>query len=597
MKRVSIFTSLILLAAFAVESMLVAHGQAPLRTASTQSNPPALPADLLQRLRSAPRPGPLTAKRGIPPSYRVTANGSKQLASNIGLLPTAAGMLPRQVPVRLDANRKATGIRPELLVQLTGRAALISVVSPEEAVPTGKIVVFGNYYDDIVSMTVATVVPIGIRTPRAWASIILAHPQLAAHRTPELGDWVEWTIPANMAPGRYWVSIENKNALGSNPGYFTIKAPYPTRAYVVAMMDHLNLPSDYDTSTFGISDGTGPGELTFNFGASTGNAGLEIARQSITYGENGSNGFMVNGSLNLLPGEIQAPMFALPYDRMGDALMFTFVGQEFDSATDSAAWGIAGGIIGSAAGAFYSGAGGVVSGYQLGSDIARQAAQKLGDSGNDSLGVYTNSFLRGDDFGASLPGYPSVEAFDNNVNTSGRDIRISYRVLPIDAPLVRRVTVRINSVDTSRVKLPVINGFNGIPLIYKPKFYVLARAFDGPRGANFPATEKKNLVPVDRVSATAKLDDAGNPLFDNPNSHHMPFVYVELSLWFVAPVPGQNNRMVGRTYSRMLWPWDLIRPDQTHVEIPVVETVAAHAGAGTESGGTFAVNYTITIDR
>ena len=578
---------------FTAGSVLSVRAQWPATRTNPQRNQPSVPESTLRQISRSARPAPVTARRGALPTYTRTASGAKQLASNVVLLPARPGRPHRQIPLQLIGNQRINAqpialqasIATDFVANLIPKraAAMISGVAPEEVVPTGKVVVLGTQFDDVVSFNVTRV-----DNPRLYDHSYLNWP---AHHSEEFGDYIEFTTPATLPPGRYWISIYNQNAYGSNPGYFTVKAPYPTKPYIVAMLDYLKLPGDCDTAA--VFGGTGPGEFTFNFGTSTGNAGQEISRQEITFGENGNNGFLVNGSLELFPGQIELPLFSFPRERMGEGLMFSFVGQEFDESSASGAWSIAGGIIGAAAGGFFGGTSGLVSGYKLGSQAAASAAGQLGDSGNDSLGVHTNSFLREDDFGANLPGFPPPLAFDNNTGSSGRNFQIAYRVLNVDAPQVRRVAVRINSVDTSLVTFPP--SANPYGVTYRPQFYVLARGFDGPIGANFPASRTMNLIPGDKKSAAARLDDAGYALFENANQHNIPFVYVELSLWYAMPGAVPVNRMVGKTHSRLFWPAELIRADQATVTYTTTDTVIAPPGAG--FGGNYKVNYTITIDR
>jgi hypothetical protein len=469
----------------------------------------------------------------------------------------------------------------KLLVEPFQRpAALINLVSPENAAPKQELYIWGRDYDVQVTLTVTNV-----ERPGAFDHSYV----LTTRHADDVGDYVAWELPPEIPPGSYRCSVWNAQAAGSNPGYFQVHPPYPTVPYVVAWVNYIHFRSlDGEAGWWSPGDGE---ELCFDFSASTKRPGHAPRMQRIRWGDNSTAGirFLANSltlsplsssGTYLVPAEMELPIFVCPQDTMGDALMFAFSGQEYDKATSTTAYGIAGSIAGAAVGAYFGGAAGAKEGFTLGGDVATKLAKELGDSGNDSYGIHTNSFVA-PEFGSDFAGYPGGELpFDNNTGSQGRNVQIGYSVAFSDAPRVRNVRVKLDRIDTSHF---------GFPPAFD-KLYVRARVIEN-AGEQFPDNTEHALKPETARNSAATVEQPY--LLLNEHAHDLPMLFVEISLW--ANVNGYN-KLVGRPYTRLFWPSDLLGPIQTHVSRTVHDTVNPPLGHG-NADGRYSVVYTITMDR
>jgi hypothetical protein len=528
----------------------------------------------------------LASTNGVTPLYRRVGD-TVELNAGVVTQPTPAGTRPayaRRSGRGSPGSTVPSGPFPPFPIL---PSAVLHGVIPSETRPAGRITAWGDGFADQVMVRV---------THDLDPGIFDRYFQVKTDHTVEFHDWAVVTLPAETPAGRYRVAVFNPHAWGSNPGYITVKAPYPTRRYLVAQLEGLTIPTDTDNSILPWN-GQDEGEMRFDFLTATGRgataagqAGLEIAKQHIAYGENDTEGFEVNERVTLVPSELQLPLFSYPYDELGDAVLFMAAGTEFDSTVGKGAWEAIGAVAGAAAGGLFTDTlTGALQGAKIGKEVADAVYDATADKGNQALGVYSTTWARDPwDFGLSAPEYPSsLQPFDPN-NGVGKTIQIAHRSVSVEAPRVNRVEVTVDRIDVPSIPSPY----------GPPAFYVLARAFDMvANGEAFPIARHIELSPSSGGPG-AKIQPPQLYLHDTP--HDMPFVYVELALW--ARLTGPNglsagNRMLGRVYSRIHWPQQLLHIDQPSVAIPVSATVAPAQGHGTGFGGAWSVAYTIKVSR
>jgi hypothetical protein len=401
-------------------------------------------------------------------------------------------------------------------------------------------------------------------------------------------------MPAVAPSGRYLVTVRNTNSLWSNPAFLTVRDARPTTEYILAHLQHIDIPTDHDDINF-FESGTEEGEFRFDFATGTGDKDNTPILQKISLGAHPTNGFEVRDRLRLDPKELQLPIFAAPRSKMEDQLLFTFFGREVDGSDGAwVGWQYLGEVAGAGLGGYFGGLDTAVSGYKLGSELGKKLGKALADSGEQSLGVHTQVYSREDDFGMNRAGYPNVLSFDNNEpETPGRDINIMYRVRSVDAPRVRRVRVTLDSIDTRKIQRdtaywstsgPVLDPLNEI--------YVFARAFDAPYGGEYPVNRRYSLQPSDSPSRAAVLARNDRVLFNTTVDHDLPFLYIEVSLW----ARGVNHdRMIARPYSNLWLPEHLLKASENAVTLSRTARVAPSPGHG--SKGEYTFYYTIAIQR
>jgi len=563
------------------------------KAAGVLSNPAGVDWAVLKQL---PRPVAMPSIQGRIPLYRRGVGGSFILSANVvmaaatpvrntaGAQPSVKGSSLRAVMV--DQGRRSalmTGSFPPIVKR---SAATLWGVSPPILVrPDSRVEICGWGFDDSVTVRITRDDDDLPEYTASWR-----------RATIRSGDDVGCTdatavgVAGAAPPGHYLLTVLNKGAYWSNPAPLTIRSAYPSTEYLVSHMQHLDIPFDLDHISI-LESGTEEGEFRFDFATGTGTPSSIPALQQISLGAHPSKGFEVLDHLRLDRGELQLPLFVQRRDRMGDALLFTFFGREFDGSSGSwAGWPILGGLAGAAAGGYFAGADTVAAGYHLGAEVGKLIGDALAGGGETSLGSHTNVFTKDNDYGLNEISYPSVLAFDNNLGTAGRSIHLMYKVRSIDAPAVHRVRVIVDSVDTRKIPLdksPVA----GVSLPPK-QIYVYVRAFDGLVGTEFPENRRLPLFPEDSPNRASVLAAADRVIFDRNVAHDLPFLYFELTLWSNGY---DRDRMVAKPLSRLRWPSSLITASEQSVVLHRSDIVAPAPGHG--SKGQFTVYYTILIDR
>lgn len=556
---------------------------------ATGARAPSISRDTINwsALRQLPRPIHIPARSGRIRLYLRAPNGAVVLAANVVMDesrsprdgPGGTSSSPRRMfaPVLVDSVRRAALSANRLVPSHSRKPAELWGLSRTTLVhPDSRLQVCGKKFDDSVTVRLSS--------DEDGLSYVATWRRATVRRGDHVGctDVASIAIAASAPPGRYLVTVHNKDAYWSNPAPLTIRPAHSTTEYLVAYLQALEIPNDLDDISL-FESGTEEGEFRFDFATGSGSPSAAPVLQQISFGAHPQNGLEVSNQLRLDRSELQLPLFVERRARMGDQLLFTFFGREFDGDDNAwAGWSILGGLAGAAAGAYADSVDGAVAGYKLGSEIGQKIGDALTQGGETSLGSHTNAYSKGDDYGQNTISYPNVLSFDNNLSTVGRDISIMYRVRSIDALRVHRVRVTLDSVDTRKATAPA------------KEFYVFARAFDAVVGAQFPENRRFTLGPTDRTRVAAP-DPADRLLLDHNGDRDLPFVYIEVTLWAKGLGGLFKDHMIGRPVSKLMWPANLLGPSDESLTLRKAERVASSAGHG--SNGEFTIYYTITVDR
>ncbi|MBC8089406.1 MAG: hypothetical protein H7Z40_19245 [Phycisphaerae bacterium] len=550
------------------------------------------------------RPEPIREARGLQGYYKRRPDGQMVLASNLALRPAQKNNRPMLTPHTLRQPKRVLepaatpfnmNTRPNAKA-LAAEAALLWGLTPEVLVnPARRVVLCGTGFDKIVEVNMSRDEPngfthtfSGLKTERNGDDV-------------GCSDGVFINVPVNAPVGRYLVSVRNAGAAWSNPAPLTIRGSFPTKPYLVGVLEHLEFPKDYDDIHL-LESGNEQGELRFNLFAGTGSAADTLPpMQRITFGD-AISGFEIRNATRYDPPELQVPFFTSRLDKMNDQLLITFLGHEMDGpSSTSVVPSILASIVGAGVGAYLGGPGGASAGYKLGKSVGDDIAEAIKDGGDQPLGSHTQVYTKEDDFGLSFPAFPTAYNFDNNMNTEGANIRVGYRMRAIDAPSVSGVRVTLDSIDTRDLAVP--------PPSTIAKVWVNARALIGPNGQNYAATrplEVQNPAALKKGATLAKSDRLIldiDPPRDAPLD--FPYLYFEVTLWrtmsFVTPgmfsgtgIPLSN--MVARPMTVFFLPNTLLREGEVSATTHHKTVVKLADDRGSQPGK-FTVYYTIKVDR